>query len=1379
MRRAGLAVSDANAAPTLIAGRYRVEGALGTGGAGQVFRVTDLVRAKELALKRLHAGASKGVTALFELEYQTLAGLKHPRIVEVFEYRRDGGDAFYTMELLEGEDLKDRAPLPWREVCRYVRDAAQALGLLHARRLVHRDVSPRNLWRTPDGRVKLLDFGALTPFGPCTRLVGTPPLVPPEAYEGQELDQRTDLYALGAVAYYLLTGLHAYPARDLRELPELWAYDLVAASQRVAELSRADLDPVPADLDILISALLSLKAVGRPASAAEVIDRLDVLLGNARRSEAEMAQSQLSNVAFVGRVRERRRFKRMLVLAAHGRGQSCVIESEPGLGRSRLLRELALEAQVAPATVLHVDAAVEQGVYGVAGALALKLLEALPQEARALAAPHQAMLAHVSSRLRDQLSVQAPPLAEAGVELRLRMQAALRDWFSSVAEQHPLVVLVDGLELVDDGSAAFLLALAYARKRARLLLVGALVRDRGRQHANSERALLKMSRRLALKPLSDLEALELLRSIFGDAENLSRLASHLQQMARGNPGHLLELCDQLLRRKIIGFAAGSWVLPQELPQTLLSRSRDEALASRLGYLSPGARELGRALSVYKGVLSRELCLAIADSLSQGLFLHLGGLLEAEVLVQERSVVRFAHEQQRLALCTELEPERRRAVERTIGALLLSASGATTLDRLDAGLHLLEGGDPRGADVVAKASLRIALAENDKLKPALPAIERSLSLFREQGRARHELLVLVAALAIGGYLSDWRYAARYGDAALGALERALGLRLARKLSRFFGRKLGLYVALLAAAVRFRLWRKNPRMPDFRQALVLLFSCCTALSGTRALCLDPKSAFRSAEVLEPLMALGPKHIASFVHEYSSLVATTVRDGYAQTYARWQRMIQRLLSSEPIKGLPDSLRVRYLAGALYGCGITESLRDDDRALRAADRLDQLGPRLFKMYADQLRTVYYANQGNRKLFEQYRERTEQNVIQQGTSWQAETWAASTMTTVYLRTQDAMGMKRVSEQLHRLSNQIPSLDPYSRRSRGSYLLLRGKYTEALPWLEEVLQEEPPGIVGWTRTHGSLAAAYNRLGEHQRAKSACQRALRHLQPEDLSFVGMNLSVQLELLIAEAGLGDGVQAQGKLAQLIAVHTPNQGWLTLGQLHDAGVQIALLAKDPVAAKQHFSEMERWYLATGLPSLAERCQVLAGRVHTTQRLPSSARSYHGVTTSDLQTGSGTASLTVERLLAGGAMSMLERARKALQILAENTCCTHGFLYVLDGEGTPQLTAALKEDNPAPEIESWAMKRVALEFQDELTQMDEDDEGDAPRNVLRHDARYYRILTLFAPGAKANGVVGVAVLGSEEEEPTPCPADVLGAVGRHLQRALKQKIGPNSLLG
>src|SRR5690606_2049526 len=103
-------------------------------------------------------------------------------------------------------DLSELAPLPWPVACEYIRAAAAAVSVLHARKLLHRDISPRNLWRTPSGLIKLIDFGALTAFGNARDVVGTPPMVAPEALSGQPLDQRTDLYALGALLYWLVSG---------------------------------------------------------------------------------------------------------------------------------------------------------------------------------------------------------------------------------------------------------------------------------------------------------------------------------------------------------------------------------------------------------------------------------------------------------------------------------------------------------------------------------------------------------------------------------------------------------------------------------------------------------------------------------------------------------------------------------------------------------------------------------------------------------------------------------------------------------------------------------------------------------------------------------------------------------------------------------------------------------------------------------------------------------------------------------------------------------------------------------------------------------------------------------------------------------------------
>src|SRR5205085_7824597 len=140
-------------------------------------------------------------------------GLRHPNIIEVYDYGRDAERWFYTMEQLEGGDLGQAAPLPWRQVCSYLRQIAAVLGMLHARRLLHRDVSPRNIWILPDGRLNLIDFGALSAFGIPSDLVGTPALIAPEWLLDRStrarVDQRADLYGRGALAYWLLTGLHA------------------------------------------------------------------------------------------------------------------------------------------------------------------------------------------------------------------------------------------------------------------------------------------------------------------------------------------------------------------------------------------------------------------------------------------------------------------------------------------------------------------------------------------------------------------------------------------------------------------------------------------------------------------------------------------------------------------------------------------------------------------------------------------------------------------------------------------------------------------------------------------------------------------------------------------------------------------------------------------------------------------------------------------------------------------------------------------------------------------------------------------------------------------------------------------------------------------
>ena len=137
---------------------------------------------------------------MLQREYQTLVTLRHPHIIQVYDFGVDEQGPYYTMELLDGADLRSKSPLSWRDVCAYLREVASSLALLHSRRLLHCDVSAANIYLTREGRAKLLDFGTLASFGRNTVIAGAAPMIAPEVLRREELDQRVDLYALGATA---------------------------------------------------------------------------------------------------------------------------------------------------------------------------------------------------------------------------------------------------------------------------------------------------------------------------------------------------------------------------------------------------------------------------------------------------------------------------------------------------------------------------------------------------------------------------------------------------------------------------------------------------------------------------------------------------------------------------------------------------------------------------------------------------------------------------------------------------------------------------------------------------------------------------------------------------------------------------------------------------------------------------------------------------------------------------------------------------------------------------------------------------------------------------------------------------------------------------
>jgi serine/threonine protein kinase len=202
-----------------IASRYELLSELGHGGMGTVFKAHDLSLDEVVALKVLRGDAppDPGMAQRFRSEVKLAWRVRHRNVCGIHEYGEDGDLLYISMELVEGRDLKailrEQGALPWEEAYDVALQAAEGLQAIHGSGVIHRDLKPANIIRDADGLVRLMDFGIAKAFGDeaqsVTRtgqVIGSPEYMSPEQWRGQELDFRSDIYALGVAIFELFTG---------------------------------------------------------------------------------------------------------------------------------------------------------------------------------------------------------------------------------------------------------------------------------------------------------------------------------------------------------------------------------------------------------------------------------------------------------------------------------------------------------------------------------------------------------------------------------------------------------------------------------------------------------------------------------------------------------------------------------------------------------------------------------------------------------------------------------------------------------------------------------------------------------------------------------------------------------------------------------------------------------------------------------------------------------------------------------------------------------------------------------------------------------------------------------------------------------------------
>ncbi|MCJ7537458.1 MAG: serine/threonine-protein kinase, partial [Anaerolineales bacterium] len=344
----------------ILANRYRIDREIGQGGMGTVYLGYDTALERRVAIKVLSKSGlgTEGRGKLIS-EAQTAAKLNHPNIVTIYDVGEEDSSTgfeqafpFIVMEYVEGKSLHEESPETLEETLAVMRQVCAGLEHAHEQGIIHRDLKPENVVLTRDGTAKLMDFGLARSIASRYTMDGTVAgtvfYLAPEQALGQEIDPRTDLYSLGVMMYELTTG----------ELPFVDQDPIAIISQHLhapVVPPRAKVEQISPALNELILSLMSKDPRDRPVSAGEVLKILEA----PEIGEVEIAQveefSLLDRIVrgrMVGRQRELHQARQLWQNAVSGEGQLLLISGEPGIGKTRLMREIATQAEVSGGQVL-------------------------------------------------------------------------------------------------------------------------------------------------------------------------------------------------------------------------------------------------------------------------------------------------------------------------------------------------------------------------------------------------------------------------------------------------------------------------------------------------------------------------------------------------------------------------------------------------------------------------------------------------------------------------------------------------------------------------------------------------------------------------------------------------------------------------------------------------------------------------------------------------------------------------------------------------------------------------------------------------------------------------------------------------------------------
>jgi hypothetical protein len=1327
-----------------IARRYRIERLVGRGGMARVYEVTDESTGARVALKRLAPSANeKHAALLFQREYNTLAELAHPLIVRAYDYGFDEDVPYYTMELIVGQNLRTLAPLPWREACSVIRDVASALAIVHSRRLVHRDVTARNVCRLEDQHAKLFDFGALTPMGPTRYIVGTPAYISPEALEFQSLDGRADLFALGALAYYVITGRHAFAAKDLSDLVEAWGKPVIPPSTLVKH--------VPHDLDELILSLLSLNRAARPTNAAAVFERLTAVANLEAAESPEVARAYLSTPTLVGRENLLARFRRQMTRVRRGRGASLFVEGPSGVGRSRLLGSFLIEAKLEGGLrVLRAEGAESQATpFGVARALARQLMESDAVLARDAAGSNADVLAPAVFA-EDEPGGSSDTL---GPEQWPTLISAFAEWFLAVAEKTPLVVAVDDIDRSDEPTLAILTELCRERERPVLLVVTAP--DDSRQPGVTQ--LRAQSSTMRIEALRAEDTQELVSSLFGNVSHVEATAEWVHRLAQGNPRTTLDVAQHLVDRGVAAYTDGSWSLPETFESLGLPENLDQALDAKVAGLSEDARGLAQALALtteHEPLLIGEYPKLWGERDIGKLFLALNELVAASVLIDAGAAYLFASKQLAESVRRNLRPERLAQLHRSIARALESE---WTHDTILTAYHLFLAGDESLAfdravaaattrtDTSARGAVLLRSWEGARL------VEKLYLWGREHGARRPDIALLGRNVLQLASITDVALA-KHADTIIEPLKREAGLIHWNEFADSTDPSERVQRCVGAAFMAHESTPEDQRGLHPIKAIEELAVSAGLLIGIYAREFQPQNARALLELMTPLRPLSPA--VDIVTELVSYADGGLRGFY--TREQRLRVLERV--SEPVTGIDELTRVGIRLLTMYYLALEDAVQGYEGAAGLVAPLDEHAHTA--PLAWQVRMISHLFKGEDRRAAEARRKRDAAALGRLDVDQHFDLSVLYEAAAFDHLGDLLGLKRAVSAIEERARRSPGWTPYALLYRGGYLALRGELAAAVDHYERglALVDGPSAHSSWSHLVNHLTVALIDTGDTSRAHDLISKAVA--DSEDCPLLPLyHAQLQGSFALAEAAIGKGPEASARVRRAVEM-SERLGCVgvTLVDQYAKEAKVALLVGDRPSFQAAAQRIEAICVKSESTSFAAKHAGLL-------RLAESPRGFAAVAaapTALVLSGDGhttmASGIRTELELCGGPD---ERARRALHVLTDWAAAGEAFLYLSRSDHL-SFVASTSGKEPPPSLDATIANWLRTSSEEEETETQLLDEE--PSTDLDTD---FELVALVAQRGGESLLAGVGALKRGDSSLRRLPTSILNALGEGLLAA------------